>query len=181
MQALNDVVKAGYVRYIGMSSCFAWQCAYSESRSLERELNARFPSPKDAELRSCQRVDRVRLHAELPQCHISRGGARDGPSFGGPRCWDDPLVTVGSRLFDQAYHRGNRSRRIRCVSDQLRLSSLSAYPIALNSIKVHKVCRWRPRRNDVLGVDQYEVRLCSNLLCFLLPRTDLFFFLLSLS
>jgi aryl-alcohol dehydrogenase-like predicted oxidoreductase len=26
MQALHDVVKAGYVRYIGMSSCFAWQC-----------------------------------------------------------------------------------------------------------------------------------------------------------
>ncbi len=26
MQALHDVVKAGYVRYIGMSSCFAYQC-----------------------------------------------------------------------------------------------------------------------------------------------------------
>jgi aryl-alcohol dehydrogenase-like predicted oxidoreductase len=25
MRALHDVVKAGYVRYIGMSSCFAWQ------------------------------------------------------------------------------------------------------------------------------------------------------------
>ena len=31
MQALHDVVKAGYVRYIGMSSCFAWQCAYSST------------------------------------------------------------------------------------------------------------------------------------------------------
>jgi aryl-alcohol dehydrogenase-like predicted oxidoreductase len=28
MQALHDVVKAGYVRYIGMSSCYAWQCEY---------------------------------------------------------------------------------------------------------------------------------------------------------
>ncbi|KAG6809998.1 hypothetical protein H0H92_013780 [Tricholoma furcatifolium] len=28
MQALHDVVQAGYVRYIGMSSCYAWQCAY---------------------------------------------------------------------------------------------------------------------------------------------------------
>jgi aryl-alcohol dehydrogenase-like predicted oxidoreductase len=28
MQALHDVVKAGYVRYIGMNSCYAWQCAY---------------------------------------------------------------------------------------------------------------------------------------------------------
>jgi aryl-alcohol dehydrogenase-like predicted oxidoreductase len=29
MQALHDVVKAGYVRYIGMSSCYAWQCGCS--------------------------------------------------------------------------------------------------------------------------------------------------------
>jgi aryl-alcohol dehydrogenase-like predicted oxidoreductase len=28
MQALHDVVKAGYVRYIGMSSCYAYQCTY---------------------------------------------------------------------------------------------------------------------------------------------------------
>jgi predicted oxidoreductase len=28
MQALHDVVQAGYARYIGMSSCYAWQCAY---------------------------------------------------------------------------------------------------------------------------------------------------------
>ena len=28
MQALHDVVKAGYVRYIGMSSCHAYQCEY---------------------------------------------------------------------------------------------------------------------------------------------------------
>jgi aryl-alcohol dehydrogenase-like predicted oxidoreductase len=27
MQALHDVVKAGYVRYIGMSSCYAYQCS----------------------------------------------------------------------------------------------------------------------------------------------------------
>lgn len=26
MQALHDVVQAGYVRYVGMSSCHAWQC-----------------------------------------------------------------------------------------------------------------------------------------------------------
>ena len=28
MQALHDVVKAGYTRYIGMSSCYAWQCQF---------------------------------------------------------------------------------------------------------------------------------------------------------
>jgi aryl-alcohol dehydrogenase-like predicted oxidoreductase len=29
MQALHDVVKAGYVRYIGMSSCFVHQCMFA--------------------------------------------------------------------------------------------------------------------------------------------------------
>ncbi len=28
MEALHDVVKAGWVRYIGMSSCHAYQCDY---------------------------------------------------------------------------------------------------------------------------------------------------------
>ncbi|KAK7033311.1 Aldo-ket-red domain-containing protein [Favolaschia claudopus] len=29
MQALHDVVKLGWVRYVGMSSCYAWQCKFS--------------------------------------------------------------------------------------------------------------------------------------------------------
>ena len=33
MQALHDVVKAGYVRYIGMSSCYAWQCTSISSKT----------------------------------------------------------------------------------------------------------------------------------------------------
>jgi aryl-alcohol dehydrogenase-like predicted oxidoreductase len=28
MQALHDVVQAGWVRYIGMSSCWAYQCEH---------------------------------------------------------------------------------------------------------------------------------------------------------
>ena len=28
MQALHDLVQAGYVHYIGMSSCYAYQCQY---------------------------------------------------------------------------------------------------------------------------------------------------------
>jgi len=32
MQALHDVVKAGYVRYIGMSSCHAWQFHVMQSK-----------------------------------------------------------------------------------------------------------------------------------------------------
>ena len=33
MQALHDVVKAGWVRYIGMSSCYAWQFHVMQSMS----------------------------------------------------------------------------------------------------------------------------------------------------
>jgi aryl-alcohol dehydrogenase-like predicted oxidoreductase len=33
MQALHDVVQAGYVRYLGMSSCWAWQFHAMQSRT----------------------------------------------------------------------------------------------------------------------------------------------------
>lgn len=36
MQALHDVVQAGYVRYIGMSSCWAWQ--FHVMQSMPRSL-----------------------------------------------------------------------------------------------------------------------------------------------
>ncbi|KAJ7476087.1 aryl-alcohol dehydrogenase [Mycena latifolia] len=38
MQALHDVVKAGYVRYIGMSSCYAWQFAAMQNYAIANNL-----------------------------------------------------------------------------------------------------------------------------------------------
>jgi len=38
MQALHDVVKAGYARYIGMSSCWAWQFAAMQNYALNNNL-----------------------------------------------------------------------------------------------------------------------------------------------
>ncbi|KAG8940520.1 hypothetical protein FRC03_005402 [Tulasnella sp. 419] len=38
MQALHDVVKAGYVRYIGMSSCYAWQFHKMQNYALTHGL-----------------------------------------------------------------------------------------------------------------------------------------------
>ena len=32
MQALHEIVKAGWVRYIGMSSCYAWQFHIMQSK-----------------------------------------------------------------------------------------------------------------------------------------------------
>ena len=58
MQALHDVVKAGYVRYIGMSSCYAWQCKHYPSLDSKIPLIAHcdfyrnffyVSSPRDAE------------------------------------------------------------------------------------------------------------------------------------
>ncbi|KAJ7077146.1 aryl-alcohol dehydrogenase [Mycena belliarum] len=38
MQALHDVVKAGYVRYIGMSSCYAWQFHAMQNYTIANNL-----------------------------------------------------------------------------------------------------------------------------------------------
>ncbi|KAG2015689.1 hypothetical protein CC2G_008934 [Coprinopsis cinerea AmutBmut pab1-1] len=38
MQALHDVVKAGYVRYIGMSSCYAWQFQVMQNYAIKNNL-----------------------------------------------------------------------------------------------------------------------------------------------
>jgi len=38
MQALHDVVKAGYVRYIGMSSCWAWQFHAMQNYAIQNRL-----------------------------------------------------------------------------------------------------------------------------------------------
>ncbi|KAG2018812.1 hypothetical protein CC2G_008201 [Coprinopsis cinerea AmutBmut pab1-1] len=38
MQALHDVVKAGYVRYIGMSSCWAWQFHAMQNYAINNNL-----------------------------------------------------------------------------------------------------------------------------------------------
>jgi aryl-alcohol dehydrogenase-like predicted oxidoreductase len=39
MEALHDIVKAGYVRYIGMSSCWAWQFHVMQSQIAPRVLS----------------------------------------------------------------------------------------------------------------------------------------------
>ncbi|KAH8996812.1 aryl-alcohol dehydrogenase [Lactarius akahatsu] len=38
MQALHDVVKAGYVRYLGMSSCYAWQFHIMQNYAITNNL-----------------------------------------------------------------------------------------------------------------------------------------------
>ncbi|KAK0457463.1 aryl-alcohol dehydrogenase [Desarmillaria tabescens] len=38
MQAFHDVVKAGYVRYIGMSSCYAWQFHVMQNYAIQHNL-----------------------------------------------------------------------------------------------------------------------------------------------
>jgi aryl-alcohol dehydrogenase-like predicted oxidoreductase len=61
MQALHDIVKDGHARYIGMSSCWAWQfqLMQRQSRFVTREMlidRIRYSEP----------IDSVHLDAELP-------------------------------------------------------------------------------------------------------------------
>ncbi|KAG8928276.1 hypothetical protein FRC02_007126 [Tulasnella sp. 418] len=42
MQALHDVVKAGYVGYVGMSSCYAWQFPKMQHYALSHDLTPFF-------------------------------------------------------------------------------------------------------------------------------------------
>lgn len=49
MQALDDVVKAGYVRYVGMSSCYAYQCeCFVIGKQLEMGSHVEPFSPSNA-------------------------------------------------------------------------------------------------------------------------------------
>jgi aryl-alcohol dehydrogenase-like predicted oxidoreductase len=41
MQALHDIVQAGYARYIGMSSCYAWQFQVMQRASAVSDLPCR--------------------------------------------------------------------------------------------------------------------------------------------
>jgi aryl-alcohol dehydrogenase-like predicted oxidoreductase len=51
MQALHDVVQKGWVRYIGVSSCWAWQCIPFQTRVVPYAHQDPPSSPPDAELR----------------------------------------------------------------------------------------------------------------------------------
>jgi hypothetical protein len=96
MQALHDVVQKGWVRYIGMSSCWAWQCklfqlrvrcsVYSSDPSVQStrcRVRTMGHSPFKREklihafsrLRDQQSPHSFHLNAEPLQPHIPRGRA----------------------------------------------------------------------------------------------------------
>lgn len=90
MTALHDVVKAGYVRYIGMGTCYAWQCSYSihpllyfiSHSWIEKFIRWKVSSSSYAgidktnlwhgcRLRNNQQVDAVHLCTTSLQSHVS--------------------------------------------------------------------------------------------------------------
>lgn len=75
MQALHDIVKAGWVRYIGMSSCYAYQCESIVSWSAT--TCSSLSSPRHAELRHQEQPHAFHLDAEPLQSSVPRGRARD--------------------------------------------------------------------------------------------------------
>jgi hypothetical protein len=72
MQALHDVVQAGWVRYVGMSSCWAWQFQLMQSE-LSRIKHAGIINADNPSLCHHQSVDTLHLDAESAQRHLSRG------------------------------------------------------------------------------------------------------------
>ena len=49
MQALHDVVQAGYVRYVGMSSCHAYQCEYyCVSSLIQNRAEGQYAPPRSS-------------------------------------------------------------------------------------------------------------------------------------
>jgi aryl-alcohol dehydrogenase-like predicted oxidoreductase len=75
MKALDDVVKSGMVRYIGMSSCWAWQFHAMQSKTslcFQRVMSLTPPR-----LRNREWTDAIHLHAKSPFLALSRRGARD--------------------------------------------------------------------------------------------------------
>jgi len=123
MTALHDVVKAGYVRYIGMSSCYAWQCTrLSPVKQISSVIYSR-RSSRDAKLRHCEQPYTLHLHAKPLQSGLQRGRTRDDADLEGGRYltyeviigslqlivlwrWLHPLVSSCPRNVVQAVRQG---------------------------------------------------------------------------
>lgn len=56
MQALHDVVKAGWVRYVGMSSCYAYQCTSCHMSAKGKALT-KPSSPSHAKYVLCSKMN----------------------------------------------------------------------------------------------------------------------------
>lgn len=73
MEALHDVVKSGMVRYIGMSSCWAWQFQLMQRESICDQMGW---DVDDGRIRYSEPPDPLHLYAEPAQCPVPRGGCR---------------------------------------------------------------------------------------------------------
>ena len=81
LDALDALVRAGKVRYLGASSMAAWQF----SKALYAGAGARLAP--------------LRGHAEPLQPDLSRGGARDDPAVPGPGRGDHSVEPAGARVL----------------------------------------------------------------------------------
>jgi aryl-alcohol dehydrogenase-like predicted oxidoreductase len=70
MNALHDVVQSGLVRYIGMSSCWAWQFQILQRKCRRQPVLDIVKLKSRSRIRSAQQVDPVHLHAESAQRHV---------------------------------------------------------------------------------------------------------------
>jgi len=84
IKALDDVVKSGMVRYIGMSSRWAWKFHALQGKSSQLAVSNDWSyDATPARLRTRQWIDTVRFHAEPLFFALSRRRARDEPPLRG--------------------------------------------------------------------------------------------------
>ncbi|GFZ51767.1 oxidoreductase with NAD+ or NADP+ as acceptor [Saitozyma sp. JCM 24511] len=95
MQALHDVVKAGYVRYIGMSSCFAWQFQLMQQYALNNGLTP-FISMQN-QYNALYREEEREMMPTLE--HFGVGCIPWGPLSGGKES-DDQIVNIVGKIAE---------------------------------------------------------------------------------
>ena len=102
LEALNDLVRAGKVRYLGASSMWAWQFS------------------KALYLAGPARLVALRHHAAPLQPALPRGGARDAAALSRPGHRRDAVEPAGARQAGPSVGRGGdqalRDRRLRQVA-----------------------------------------------------------------
>jgi len=110
MRALHDVVKAGYVRYIGMSSCYAWQFYAMQSYAITHNLTPFISMQNHHSL-----LYREEEREMLPLLkHLGVGCIPWSPLARGmlTRPWDEASVRSKTDRLSGIYKRNNESEAI---------------------------------------------------------------------
>ncbi|THU81974.1 aryl-alcohol dehydrogenase [Dendrothele bispora CBS 962.96] len=139
MQALHDVVKAGYVRYIGMSSCYAWQFHVMQNYAISNNLTP-FISMQDHHSLIYREEERE-MFPTLK--HFGVGAIPWSPLARGMLCrpFGEQTHRGNTDGFSQAYVRESTKKIIDRVEEVAKKKGVSMAQIALAwSLNKNPIC-----------------------------------------